>query len=132
MRKIGAFISYQKLHFDGRIHMWSEHTPLMDGRSLSKNQWDFLISVVDHAPWLRIINQVIDTCDAWSWSSRPGDALFFAHAQISEMVGKYFVCCVRSINVQCHGDTRNYIPTFIERLTYTDDTTKALYNNTGT
>ena len=28
MRKIGAFISYQKLHFDERIHMWSEHTPL--------------------------------------------------------------------------------------------------------
>ena len=29
MRKIGAFIWYQKLHFDGWIQKWSGHTPLM-------------------------------------------------------------------------------------------------------
>ena len=28
MRKIGAFIWYQKLHLDGWIHKWSDHTPL--------------------------------------------------------------------------------------------------------
>ena len=28
MRKIGDFIWYQKLHFDGWIQKWSGHTPL--------------------------------------------------------------------------------------------------------
>ena len=28
MRKIGAFIWYQKLHFNGWIQKWSGHTPL--------------------------------------------------------------------------------------------------------
>ena len=28
MRKIGAFVWYQTLHFDGWIQKWSDHTPL--------------------------------------------------------------------------------------------------------
>ena len=40
MRKIGVFIWYKKLHFDGWIHKWSDHvhTPLTFGKS-HENPW---------------------------------------------------------------------------------------------
>ena len=50
--KIGAFIWYPKLHFDGWIHKWSDHTPLMVKRyfkSVSHTRIGFSHPFIIHA-----------------------------------------------------------------------------------